>query len=307
MSCRRFHQIPKLNLPIASDEDDEASDWSSSDSGDYVMPRGERPSTTHRVAIMGLLMAAAALAVLLRSRWHTEDEGHLGSNYFLDGGEPSQLEAATAEWDESKSVLAHEASGLAGMSPTEDVVYTGTIGDWKGAKSKITSIHDVTTPGMKCRKHEELFFGICYKNCSLLTNGMYTIRFAPNGCCRALPCLLPSEVDLDGFAPGYGYFVSGGGKGHFPHAPGECMGNEESHLGFCYKKCSLLTNNEFNYRMGTNTCCKKKHCWSPFNWNIFNVKTEGTWCSGFAVGGALSKRYECPHRPEIAGGPHLSS
>jgi len=303
----RFQQIPKLNLPIANDSDeDDEENWSSSDSGDFLISHGEkRSSTTHRVAIMGLLMAAAALAVLLRSRWYKETGRHLGSNFLMAGGEPSQLEAASQEWDESKSMLAHEASGLAGMSPTEDVVYTGTIGDWKGAASKITSIHDVTAPGMNCRKHEELFFGICYKNCSLLTNGMYNIRFAPNGCCRQLPCILPSEVDLNGFAPGYGYFVGGQGHGFFPHAPGECMGNEESHLGFCYKKCSLLTNHEFNYRMGTNTCCKMEKCWSPFNWNPFNMKTEGTWCSGFAVGGALSKRYKCPHKPEIAGGSHL--
>jgi len=303
MPGQEFQEIPKWSLLITSEveEVDDAGNWSSNDSGCVSMRGNWRPSTKHRLTVLGLLLTVAVSAVLLHSWWCKEAEQYLQSS--MHGGELSRLDAAGSEWDESKGVLAQEASGLAGMSPTQDILYTGKIGDWNGKRVQITSIHDVTTPGRHCRKHEELFLGICYRNCSLLTNNMCPIRFAPNGCCRQLPCLTPSEVDLHGFAPSFGYFVGGEGAGHFPHAPGECMGNEESHLGFCYKKCSLLTNNVFNHRMGTNTCCKHKNCLSPFNWNPFNMDTKGTWCKGYAVGGGLSKGYECPHKPSRAGGP----
>lgn len=291
---------PKWNVLMASEgEQEEAGNSSSSDSGSESVGIHWRPWIT----VTGLLLAVAVSAVLLQAWRYNEGEGRLQSNYSMRGGGISQLDAADSEWDESKGALAQEASGLAGMSPTQDILYTGKIGDWNGKMVRITSIHDVTTPGRHCRKHEELFLGICYRNCSILTNNTYPIRFAPNGCCRQMPCLTPSEVDLQGFAPSYGYFVGGEGAGHFPHAPGECMGNEESHLGFCYKKCSLLTNHKFNHRMGTNTCCKHNNCLSPFNWNPFNMDTKGTWCKGYAVGGGLSEGDECPHKPSRAGGP----
>lgn len=199
------------------------------------------------------------------------------------------------DWDESKGVLAREADGMPGMPPSQvnqPAAYAGQIGDWNGGPPAPTSIHDVATPGMKCRKNEELFLGVCYKNCTLLTGGMYPIRFAPNGCCKDYPCMTPSEVDMQGFAPGTGYIVSAEGDGHYPHSPGECGGNEESHLGLCYKKCSLLTNNEYTHRVAANTCCKQSPCWNPFN-----LDTQGQYCEGYGVGGGMSNDDKCPHKP----------
>lgn len=194
-------------------------------------------------------------------------------------------------YDESQSGLAQDADGLPGMAPLASAV--GGTSSSSTASATPTSINDLATPGQHCDKNEELLLGVCYMNCSLLTQGRYPIRTAPNICCNKMPCLSPSQVDANGFMPGTGYIVGGKGAGSYPHGPGGCAGNEESHLGMCYKKCSLLTNNEFPQRVMANTCCKASPCWNPFN-----LKTSGSGaCSGFGIGGGLSDEEKCPHNP----------
>jgi hypothetical protein len=142
-----------------------------------------------------------------------------------------------------------------------------------------------------CASNEESFMGACFKKCSILTSGNYTYRFAPSGCCKheagSMKCILPSEVDVSLPIPGYKYFVDGGGN--MPHLKGSCDVNEESYMGLCYKKCDLLTNDEYKFRITANTCCKKSPCWNPFN-----LKTRGIGCHGFGVGGGLPG-HACPH------------
>jgi len=142
-----------------------------------------------------------------------------------------------------------------------------------------------------CESNEESFMGACFKKCSILTSGEYPERFAPSGCCKheasSMKCILPSEVDVSLPIPGYKYFVDG--EGNMPHLKGSCDANEESYMGLCYKKCDLLTNDEYKFRITANTCCKKSPCWNPFN-----LKTRGIGCHGFGVGGGLPG-HECPH------------
>mmetsp|Transcript_117588 Transcript_117588/g.285302 ORF Transcript_117588/g.285302 Transcript_117588/m.285302 type:complete len:303 (-) Transcript_117588:124-1032(-) len=260
-----------------------------------------RLPTAARALVLGTLGAACIAAVLLRRR----DSGKDGEATFRRDEElvflhrtpsPGTLRMlALVDWDESKGVLAREADGMPGMPPVTANApspYGGTIGSWNGKAPQATSINDAATPGLHCEKNEELFLGMCYKNCTLLTGGIYSIRFAPNGCCKNLPCMTPSEVDMQGFAPGTGYMVSAAGDGHYPHSPGQCSGNEESHLGMCYKKCSLLTNDEYPHRVAANTCCKQSPCWNPFN-----LDTKGKFCEGYGVGGGMSRDDQCPHKP----------
>mmetsp|Transcript_42615 Transcript_42615/g.127365 ORF Transcript_42615/g.127365 Transcript_42615/m.127365 type:complete len:303 (+) Transcript_42615:89-997(+) len=262
-----------------------------------------------RGCVVGTMGAACMAAVLL---WPAEPQRVAPGKEaaFLHrspGGSPDvdvlprPIEARMlqlVDWDESRGVLARSADGLPGMPPaslSRGSPFAGQIGDWNGGppnQPQPTSIHDVATPGRRCRRNEELFLGVCYKNCTLLTGGLYSIRFAPNGCCKNYPCLTPSEVDFQGFAPGTGYMVSADGDGSYPHAPGECDGNEESHLGMCYKKCALLTNNVYTHRVAANTCCKQSPCWNPFN-----LDTKGGTCSGYSVGGGNSRDTQCPHQP----------
>merc|ERR1712176_21431 len=66
---------------------------------------------------------------------------------------------------------------------------------------------------------------------------------------------------------------------------------EEVSGGLCYQKCSLLTNNVYDYRISTFSCCKKDDCtWNPFS----DCCTSDSFipCSGYDVAGDGSS---CPH------------
>lgn len=99
-----------------------------------------------------------------------------------------------------------------------------------------------------CLKDEELYLGICYKKCSLLTEDEYPYRVAPATCCQdsGLSCL--------DFRKDYTSeeFNVGGGEA----SPGACLEDEELLLGQCYKRCSILTGNEYPLRLTAATCCK---------------------------------------------------
>jgi len=148
---------------------------------------------------------------------------------------------------------------------------------------------------VSCADNEELFMSLCYKKCAVLTNLTHPKRVAPGACCKELSisCLNPSKTDYNGIFPGQGYNV--GGDNGPPHPPGACDGNEENHLGLCYMKCNLLTDNEYPIRAAANTCCKAHPCW-----NIFNLKSSPGTCTGYGVGGG-NAGHDCPHQPSTVG------
>jgi len=148
-------------------------------------------------------------------------------------------------------------------------------------------------PGI-CLTDEEMFLGLCYKKCSLLTDGEYPFRSALLTCCQEdteLACLNPAKVKTGA------RFGKGGGIGdhdpstpHGVHAPraswtevpmdhdrivqllnetgefgakpaehmhdgNKCDDSEEIYGGLCYKKCSLLTNSSSSVRGSAFSCC----------------------------------------------------
>mmetsp|Transcript_69830 Transcript_69830/g.204386 ORF Transcript_69830/g.204386 Transcript_69830/m.204386 type:complete len:348 (-) Transcript_69830:102-1145(-) len=105
-----------------------------------------------------------------------------------------------------------------------------------------------------CEGNEELFHGLCYKKCSLLTGGLDSIRTSPWTCCDSHPCGFNQRADIGSHVACAGYDVAGDGS--CPHRPGACLEDEELFLGVCYKKCSLLTDEEYPNRVGPATCCK---------------------------------------------------
>lgn len=109
--------------------------------------------------------------------------------------------------------------------------------------------------GNVCETGEELFKGLCYKTCSLLTSGEYPLRTTPFSCCSQHPCNLKNQKFELGLCGGFDVAGDEAGGG-CPHPPGACLENEELSLGVCYKKCGILTNNEFPYRLAAATCCK---------------------------------------------------
>mmetsp|Transcript_38821 Transcript_38821/g.102602 ORF Transcript_38821/g.102602 Transcript_38821/m.102602 type:complete len:206 (+) Transcript_38821:3-620(+) len=192
--------------------------------------------------------------------------------------------------------LSSSAAGMPGMPLGKDT--DPPILTVEPAGDTVTSAPMVDlTPAqlhIACADNEEEYLGLCYKKCFILSNGTYPKRVAPTGCCKemSITCILPSEIDTNGIFPGQGYNV--GGTGGVPHQPGACDGNEENHLGQCYMKCSLLTDNRMMFRAAANTCCRVQPCWNPFN-----VKTVGGSCSGYGVGGG-NAGHDCPHAPSEA-------
>lgn len=77
-------------------------------------------------------------------------------------------------------------------------------------------------PG-SCLKNEEMVAGVCYKKCTLLTDGAYPHRVAAATCCKAtgVACLNPYNLKTD-----FLKFIVGGGRGDgnpatpgYAHAP----------------------------------------------------------------------------------------
>lgn len=133
--------------------------------------------------------------------------------------------------------------------------------------------------GNTCEDNEEIHRSLCYKRCSLLTNGKYPIRNGPFKCCQSRPCGLANQL-ISGapVAPCQAFDVNG--HGGCPHAPGACLTDEEYWLGVCYKKCSILTEDAYPHRSSHIACCKSanvRHCAPPSD----NVKVSDL----FGVGG----------------------
>merc|ERR1712232_521864 len=98
--------------------------------------------------------------------------------------------------------------------------------------------------GSRCKEDEELYAGLCYKTCNLLTQGAYPIRTSSWTCCASHPCSLQNQEGSIGSSLACdGYDVGGGSDptiGSFtcPHKPFPCGEGEEDVIGVCYTSCS---------------------------------------------------------------------
>lgn len=142
--------------------------------------------------------------------------------------------------------------------------------------SSAYSSRTASSPGSTCAADEEESGNLCYKKCAELTQGTHPIRTSAFTCCRSHPCRFNQRISMKICG---GFDVSGDSTGNScPHTKGQCLPNEELHLGVCYKQCSLLTNGEYYNRVAAATCCKS----SGFGCLLFtNLKTR----AAFRVGG----------------------
>jgi len=147
--------------------------------------------------------------------------------------------------------------------------------------------------GNPCRDDEELLntTKLCYKKCSLLTDGKYPIRTTPWSCCSKRPCLFNQRKDLGVCS---GFSIAGGMGSACPHAPGACLTNEELLGGNCYKKCGLLTGGLYPTRVGPASCCKVSgfRCWFPTN-----TRTTPEFNVGGGVGDGHDSTPASMHKP----------
>eukprot|EP00931_Biecheleriopsis_adriatica_P002734 TRINITY_DN1037_c2_g1_i1.p1 TRINITY_DN1037_c2_g1~~TRINITY_DN1037_c2_g1_i1.p1 ORF type:complete len:284 (+),score=38.24 TRINITY_DN1037_c2_g1_i1:70-921(+) len=75
------------------------------------------------------------------------------------------------------------------------------------------------TPG-KCDSNEEIYEGVCYKQCATLTSNAFPFRAGPNSCCKKEPpCWNVFNIKTEG-GKCDGMAVGGGASGHeCPHTP----------------------------------------------------------------------------------------
>lgn len=117
--------------------------------------------------------------------------------------------------------------------------------------------HNDMNDGNQCPDNEEELGGMCYQRCQDLTGGTHPIRTTAFSCCKAEPCNAFNSVFTNPMKFCRGLDVGGRQKGWgCPHAPGDCLLNEEFHLGSCYKKCLVLTDGEYPFRRSADSCCK---------------------------------------------------
>jgi len=141
-----------------------------------------------------------------------------------------------------------------------------------------------------CGDDEELLAGLCYRRCSLLTDGRDPIRTSPWTCCQSRPCAMNQRGSLGSHVTCSGYDVAGDGS--CPHAPGVCLVDEELLLGVCYKKCSLLTEGKYPHRMTPMTCCERSGL------SCLDFRNDYT-SKEFAVGGGESGPGACLQDEEL--------
>jgi len=157
------------------------------------------------------------------------------------------------------------------------------------------------TDGNPCQDDEEYHLGLCYKKCSLITQGAFSQRSTAFECCRPESCSNDFSFVL-GLCKGNNVAGDSIGGG-CPHLPGGCLKNEEILHGMCYKKCSLLTWGHLPYRWGAVTCCKGKEGTTGIALldSIFKSGCDSN--ESFAIGGGGSDKDNStpagPHAPLV--------
>lgn len=94
-----------------------------------------------------------------------------------------------------------------------------------------------------CADDEELFEGLCYAKCSILSAGMKPVRCAAHICepldsngehkCQLSETAITSILSSPSLMPCHGYDIAGTreGRKRCPHSPGACLKDEELYLG----------------------------------------------------------------------------
>lgn len=295
MEAPKFHVFQVL-VDEHSDDEGERADLESAelleedDAGMLrpVMQHVTKPSRLATKLGLGIfaLMALAFGSTLLAGRSPSPEPVEADVN-ALEG---KSMGALAAYEGVEKSL---EAVGSAGVNieSMADFVQTTNFSDillnvnnslkylgFKGIQLKrLNSLRD----GNPCPDDEEVFEGLCYQKCSGLTEGRYPIRTTAFSCCMRQPCSFFNSKFTNPMKLCQGFDVGGHDEYGCPHSPGDCLVNEEFHMGFCYKQCAVLTKGAFPYRSTATTCCKN---------NFYLGCLEGKdiiMSANFSVGGGL--------------------
>lgn len=157
------------------------------------------------------------------------------------------------------------------------------------------ALHD----GNLCADEEEEFEGLCYEKCAVLTDGFYPVRTTAWSCCMQQPCTFMNSKFTNPLHLCDGFDVSGIRRNRAcPHAPGSCLVNEEFHLGRCYKKCAILTNNAFPFRSAVSSCCRYNSHLACLD--AVNVQSSASFNVGGGLGDGHASTPADSHAPLLA-------
>lgn len=187
---------------------------------------------------------------------------------LVDDGNKEYKEKLIREMKEYKTRLYAKLHGAAGNETEENMTTAQVLEELTiYREALIKKFHSLPgsrvmprenmTDGNACARDEEELGGLCYKNCSLLTNGLYQYRSSAFQCCEDKACApfnyqVSSPIRMcSGFSIG-GDVIGGG----CPHPPGRCLHNEEFFHGICYKSCEVLTGGIYPHRSAPFACCK---------------------------------------------------
>mmetsp|Transcript_33669 Transcript_33669/g.85707 ORF Transcript_33669/g.85707 Transcript_33669/m.85707 type:complete len:471 (+) Transcript_33669:64-1476(+) len=147
-------------------------------------------------------------------------------------------------------------------APSTNLTEAGGLASTSSAPAVPQGFGGAFGMGQACEKDEELYAGLCYKRCTIMTNGQYPIRTSTWTCCSNQPCGFSNQkgsvgtaLVCDGFGIGGSGAVSPYGNVSCPSKPKACNSTQDEIFGVCYASCSSLTNGTFPHRLTSMTCC----------------------------------------------------
>jgi len=239
---------------------------------------------------------AAALLLLgatLVATWSTTGAGVPRGQSLRRGNVTSDVSLSSA-FELGKELFDANAKIL-GDSDDVDVLSGPAPGVGPMIHAPVEDLHD----GNFCDDDEEMLGKLCYKKCSLLTDGKYPTRSTAWSCCAGGEggkgkCGLFNQKMSPWICGGFDVSGDRAGNG-CPHPAGACLDNEEVHLGRCYKKCSDLTDGKYPTRIAAATCCKSTEKWKCLD--LRNVKTRTAFDVGGGKGDGDKRTPSSPHWP----------
>mmetsp|Transcript_62857 Transcript_62857/g.113139 ORF Transcript_62857/g.113139 Transcript_62857/m.113139 type:complete len:279 (-) Transcript_62857:170-1006(-) len=236
-----------------------------------------------RFAARGILATAAVLGLVVVV---ARSPSNLKVNSHVSAGLKDKQSLYSGGWG--------SLSSAAPVDPSQITSVNQLTGGTKNAKPVAYAPPENMHDGNKCEDDEEFFENLCYKKCSLLTNGGSSVRTSGLSCATGKTATEIAKAVKKFAMPCHGFDTAGDmAGGGCPHAAGACLADEEFHLGTCFKKCSLLTGGVFPYRTTPEACCKEKASFSCMKPGQSNLK------SAYAVGGGTAAM-AVPHIPETS-------
>lgn len=238
---------------------------------------------------VGILVACALVAALVPSQRETPAHGDISATVGLTGLEFAALLATGIQSASKvyKDMAKDSTNTMKSLTNPLDKIKAAVLKEGTPPPvdmRNLTYTQEIPKQNLQdgnvCPDDEESLGGLCYKKCKDLTKGTHPIRTTAWSCCMEEPCSYFNSKFTNPLLFCGGFDVAGDKEGKScPHQPGTCLVNEEFSMGYCFKKCAILTNNTFPYRAAASSCCRYQNHYACLD--ATNLKTS----AAFNVGG----------------------